>query len=335
MRLGRSSLVISLPNVWTKINKLSKGDRVSMMAQRDGSLLVLPGARKEMAYKRTSLVIEQDEDENFIIRKITACYLNGYDAIEVLSPKFFPSEQQKAIRKAVSSLGMSIMETDTRRVYVESLIDESKVSVSRTLRRIHVIVLSMCQGIIDVLKDWNMELARSIYGLDDDVDQFTRLLLRLSRKCVEDPVLMIEVGLEPGDCLDIKMLAHELEHIADCSVDMALRALVLHSTDQKIPEYLLEPLLEMHELACKLYDESMKAFFSLDIGLANKVIDSAVEVEELSKKASELLIKETNSAVVCTFCHLRHNVENIVDHSTDIAELVIDRGYSSTVEERI
>ena len=99
MKLGRSSLVISLPNSWIKMNKLKKGDIVSITTQKDGSLLILPGIRREKPHKKITLLIKQDEDESFIARKIIACYLNGYEAIELVSSKFFSSRQQKAIKK--------------------------------------------------------------------------------------------------------------------------------------------------------------------------------------------------------------------------------------------
>ncbi len=335
VRLGRSSIVISLPRSWINMNKLKKGDVVSMAVQRDGSLLIFPEIRKEMPAKRISLVIKQSEDEASIARKIIACYLNGYSAIELISPKFFLSEQQRAIKKVALNLKMSIMETSTRRIYLESLLDESKVSVARTLRRIHTIISSMCQGITKVLKDWNVELASSIYNLDDEVDQFTFLLLRLSKKCIEDPMLATKTGVEPKDCLYLSMLAHKLEHIADCSADIAQRVLLLDESGKKFQPYLVEPLLEMHELACKLYDESMEAYFSLDTELANKVIDSMFEVEKLSKKAWKTLVRETNPAILCAFCYIRDKIESIAEYSTDISELIVDKSYSFVMEKEL
>ena len=327
MRLGRSSLVVSLPNKWIKMNKLKKGDIIYLTTQKDGSLLISPGVRKEKPHKEITLVIKQEEDESFIARKIIACYLNGYGAIELVSSRFFSSRQQRAIKKVATSLKMSIMEANPKRIYLETLLDESKVSVDRTLRRIHMIVLSMCQGIGDVMKEWDMGLARSIYTLDDEVDQFTFLLLRLFRMCVEDPMLMSQVGIKAGDCLDFRILALKLEHIADCSADIAWRLLMLDSMDQRLPEHLLEFLIKKQALACKTYEESMRAFFSLNTELADRIIDSIGGVEELNREVSRLLMDERNPAVVCTFCHLRDNIEKIFEYSVDIAELVIDRSY--------
>ena len=85
--LGRSSLVISLPKHWVKLNELKKGDVVSLAVQRDRSLTVFPSVKKEKESKEVILHIDADERETLIVRRIIGCYLNGYSGIKVLSKK--------------------------------------------------------------------------------------------------------------------------------------------------------------------------------------------------------------------------------------------------------
>jgi phosphate uptake regulator len=47
MSLGRSSLVVSLPKYWVELNELKRGDIVSMAINRDRSLVIFPGTRKQ------------------------------------------------------------------------------------------------------------------------------------------------------------------------------------------------------------------------------------------------------------------------------------------------
>ena len=54
MLLGRSSMVISLPKNWLKLNELKKGDVVSYAIQRDRSLAVYPSATKKAINKQTT-----------------------------------------------------------------------------------------------------------------------------------------------------------------------------------------------------------------------------------------------------------------------------------------
>jgi len=56
MSLGRSSLVISLPKHWVNLNKLKRGDVVSLEVQRDRSLTVFAGAERKKE-ERNSMVI--------------------------------------------------------------------------------------------------------------------------------------------------------------------------------------------------------------------------------------------------------------------------------------
>ena len=72
MLLGRSSLVISLPQNWMQLNELKKGDVVSFAIQRDRSLVIYPGAKKKIETKETTIHIGPNEDELMITMKILA-----------------------------------------------------------------------------------------------------------------------------------------------------------------------------------------------------------------------------------------------------------------------
>jgi len=112
--LGGSSLVISLPRHWVKLNELKQGDVVSLDVQRDRSLVVFPSVKKKKEYKEIILHVDADEKEPLIVRRIIGCYLNGYSNIKVLSKKIFSVSQRKAIRNIVRMLYMRIMESILR-----------------------------------------------------------------------------------------------------------------------------------------------------------------------------------------------------------------------------
>jgi len=85
MSLGRSSLVISLPKNWIQLNNLNKGDVVSFAIQRDRSLVISPGAEKKRKHNEITVRIEKNEEITLLVRKIMACYLNGYFGIRLVS----------------------------------------------------------------------------------------------------------------------------------------------------------------------------------------------------------------------------------------------------------
>ncbi|NIP67495.1 hypothetical protein GWN63_05575, partial [Candidatus Bathyarchaeota archaeon] len=199
MSLGRSSLVISLPKHWTKLNELKKGDVVSLAIQRDRSLVVFPGTgRKEQAGEIT-LHIDPEEKNSVIARSIIACYLNGYRGIRLVSQEVFPVVQQKAIRRIVRILYMRIMESDAKSMHIVTLIDESKASVKSGIQRMHTVANSMCRDALNSLGNRDLTLAKTVYSLDDDVDHFSFFILRLLRRAALDPALANQLGLEPID----------------------------------------------------------------------------------------------------------------------------------------
>ena len=164
MSLGRSSLVISLPKNWMQLNELKKGDVVSFAIQRDRSLVIYPGAKKKTEAKETTLRIDTNEDELLITMKIVGCYLNGYSGITLISEKVFSVPQMKAIRKAAGMLYLRIMESNSKGVFIQTLMDETKADLKQTVLRLHMISQSMGEDAIKSLKNKDIALAKAVFS---------------------------------------------------------------------------------------------------------------------------------------------------------------------------
>ncbi|NWG10225.1 phosphate uptake regulator PhoU [Candidatus Bathyarchaeota archaeon] len=195
MSLGRSSSVISLPKNWMQLNELKKGDVVSLALQRDRSLVIFPSAEKRIEPKEITLHVASSEGETLIVRRIISCYLNGYSGIKIASDKIFSVPQRKAIRNIVRMLYMRIMESDSKSMYIQTLIDESKASLEPAIQRMHLISHSMCTDALNSLKSWDTTLAKAVFSLDDDVDHFSFFILRLLRNAAQDSVLQMNLAL--------------------------------------------------------------------------------------------------------------------------------------------
>src|SRR3990170_215173 len=236
MSLGRSSMVVSLPKNWMALNELKKGDVVSFDIQRDRSLVIYPSARKRKENKEITLRISQNEDEVLITRRIIGCYLNGYTGLTLISEKIFSIPQRKAIRNIAGILYMRIMESDSKGVYIQTLIDESKASLEQAIQRMHLISQSMCEDTFTALKNGDLELAKAVFSLDDDVDHFTFFIQRLLRDAAQNPVLANELRVDPLDCMDHQTLVYRMEQAADYAADVAKHMILLFGTEEEIPE---------------------------------------------------------------------------------------------------
>jgi phosphate uptake regulator len=334
MSLGRSSLVISLPKNWVQLNNLNKGDVVSFAIQRDRSLVVSPGAEKKMKHNEISVRIETSEDATLLVRKIIACYLNGYFGIRLISDSVFSVPQRDAIRNIAGKLYMRIMDSDAQTVYLETLgVDESAASLQLALKRIQTICLSMCNDALKSLSTSDMELARSVFSLDDDVDHFSFFIFRLLRNAAQDPVLASELGIDPVDCMDFQTLVHGVEHAADYSANIVKHVIMLGQSQQEMPEDVLTFMFTAGTEAVDLYAKAVNAFLSKDAPFSVKIMEQQRRIEKLDQEIASKAFTGNQKSVMLVFavCSIRDNIRKIADCAADIAEIAVNRAYKAEI----
>ena len=329
MSLGRSSMVISLPKNWMALNELNKGDVVSFAIQRDRSLVIYPSAQKKTETKETTLHVGQNDDGDLITRKIIGCYLNGYTGITLISEKIFSIPQRKSIRNIASMLYMRIMESDAKGIYIQALMDESKASLEQAIQRMHLISQSMCEDAFIALKENNIELAKAVFSMDDDVDHFTFFILRLLRNAAQNPVLANELRVDPLDCMDFETLVYTMEHAADYSAEVARHIIMLDGTKEKIPSDICELMNEAGSLAVDSYAKAVNTFFSKDVPIAVGILKSQQRIDVLDQDIASKSFtgKQKNAQLVCAICSIRDNIKRIADSAADIAEIAINRAF--------
>jgi len=330
--LGRTSLVVSLPKHWVELNELKRGDTVSLAVQRDRSLVVFPSVKKGEKRKEITLHVNTDEKEPLIVRRIIGCYLNGYSVIKVLSKKIFSVPQRKAIRNIVRMLFMRIMESNSKSMYIQTLIDETKASLELAIHRMHLISHSMCRDALKSLKNRDVMLAKSVFSLDDDVDHFSYLLLRLLRDAAQDTILANQLEIDPIDCMDYQTLVYRVEHAADHSATIAKQLILLNGSRQKIPDELLTLLFTAGTEAVNLYDKALTAFFSKNVADSVEIIEQEKKVEKLNREIASktFMSKQKSPLIVCIVCFIRGSIRGIAECAADVAEIAINRAYKVT-----
>jgi len=331
MSLGRSSLVISLPKYWVQLNELKQGDVVSVAMSRDRSLVIFPGAKKEREAEKITLHVDEGDKVSQVIRSIIACYLDGYSEIKLVSKKFFKATQQKALRDAVKKLYMRIMEADSKQMRIVTLIDESRASVETGIKRMYALSSSMCKDVLSALKNNDVELAKTVYALDDEVDNFAFFLLRLVRKAATDPTLANQLNLDALDCLDYQTFTHRIEQIADQATSIAKSIIMMHESRKKISKNISDKLYLAGSTALDLYEKAVNSLFTNDIKASEEVITRKADVEKLDREIAALaFLKEKDTTVICACCSIRDSILRIAGFAADIAEIALDRFYKPT-----
>ena len=329
MSAGKSSLVVSLPKEWMQLNELKKGDTVSFSIQRDRSLVIFPSNFKKSAPKEITLSINENDEEILISQKILGAFLNGYTGIMLTSGSIFTVPQTKAIRNMAGRLYMRVMEADSKCVYIQNLMDESKASLEQAIQRMHMISRSMCEGAINALKNGDTALAKSVFSLDDDVDHFAFFILRILRNAAQDPHLAKEIHVDPVDCMDHQTLVYRMEYAADYAADIARHIVMLNGTHQKIPEEVLALMISGGTEAVDLYVKAVEAFFAKDVCAAVEIMKHEPRMEkfEVEIASKSFTGPQKTAELVCAICSIRDNIKRISHCAFSIAEISVNRAF--------
>ena len=81
---------------------------------------------------------------------------------------------------------MGIMESTSKGVFVQTLMDETKADLKQTVQRMHMISQSIGEDAIKSLKNKDIALAKAVFSLDDDVNHFAYFLIRVLRNAAQD-----------------------------------------------------------------------------------------------------------------------------------------------------
>jgi phosphate uptake regulator len=327
MALGKSSLVVSLPKDWIESNSLKKGDFVTINIQRDLSLLLQPSLRSREESKRIVVEIDKESSPESIFRIVIGCYLNGYNDIVLNSRNIFSVLQQQAIRNVVKSLYLRILASNASSVTLQTLMNESMANLLDGIERMHIITLSMCNDLVKAMKNWDLELARSVVALEEDVDQFMFYLIRLIRSAAIDPALANHLGIDMLDCLDYQTLVDLIERVADNIYKAANSLVQVEEYKNSIPIDLWDKLIQTTETSVMAYSDAIEVFKQRSVETCDKIIDEQYKLSQLARSITPFPNILVSEPYFYSLYVIRDSVMLIGDYAADIAELTIDKAY--------
>lgn len=330
MALGRSSLVVSLPKHWTELNELKQGDVVSLAIQRDRSLAIFPGTGSKKGAREISLHIDPAQKASTIKRNIVSIYLNGYTTIRLFSTDIFPVFQQKAIRNIVQRLYMRIMDCNAKTMHIVSLMDETKASVLSGIQRMHILSNSMLQEVLSSLQTQDPDLAKTTFQLEDDVNNFSYLILRTLQRAALEPAFANNLDVKMSDCFDYQILVYRIKEVANRASDIAKHIVMLSQKQLRISEKLIELMQKAGKNAHTIYNQAFKAYFSNVVDKAEKLVERGKLVVKLDQEIAtwSFLYEKKNPIIICATCSIRENIKNIAESGIKIAVSTIDRSFS-------
>lgn len=190
------------------------------------------------------------------------------------------------------------------------------------LLKMGAMVLEIVEEAVQSLIKQDLEMARRVYQMDDQIDE---LELELENECMRLLALQQPMARDLRVIGTIMKIITDLERMGDHAVNIAKVTIEIGN------EPLIKPLIDiprMAKLSQEMVNKSLDAFMRSDIHLAEEVAydDEAVDkiYEEIYKELIEMIIE--NPSITRQATHLLfigRYLERIADHATNIGERVI------------
>ena len=340
-QVGYSTLVVSLPRDWVKEVGLKRGDVISLVREADGTLRLFPAVGKETK-NPIKVIVEADKivEEGLLTRLVTGMYIIGHDTIQITSRRGLNKMHLDEIRKTVQRLtGISIVEQTLTYTTLQNFVDPTKFPVNGLLRRLYIITSSMLNAAYRSLKEKRKDLANEVLHMENEVDRIYWLVVRQLLLAIRDRMIGKKLGIEhPLHIIGSRTVAKFLEEIGDCVEDIASEILRLIEIGYEPTEEVLSSIYGFFELIEDIYSKTMKAFFQLDLKLANeaaqRVDDADIMAYNLTEKIFTTIQRCSQDPEACDVPNLNYylslrtiigTLERIADHCSTVCEITINR----------
>ncbi|MBS7655993.1 phosphate uptake regulator PhoU [Candidatus Bathyarchaeota archaeon] len=317
--VGKSTLTVSLPNAWVKKLDLKKGDFVSIIMENNSSLTILKSSESLEAPKTCLINSDIYQEKESIKRLIIADYVNGFDIIKVISSKRIGNNVIQAIREAESRLiGLNVVEETPSCVTLQCSINLASFPIDVVIRRLYMIFLIMLDGVIQALKDLNLELVEETKQREYEANRMYLLILRLLNEAQKIGISGVE------DVLTITIVASALERMADWANKIAEEIEKIEEEGIEVSEKTKNTIENYYKRIRELSEKAIKSIMNNDANLANTLINNfkgGLDTEAYS------IIRDipTSTFEACLLGRVIWNLQRIGEIIVTIAEAAIDK----------
>jgi len=324
---GKSTYIVSLPRRWVQDVGLVRGETLTIIPQRDKTLLLVPrNVRKPEKPTAETVEVTSNDNPNSIVRKVAALYLLGYKSIYISTKEERIQSVQRNVVKEFARrklVGAEIVSDSRNGMALQVLLSYPELSVSDALRRMAIIATSMHRDAINALRNMNTDLAEEIIRMDDEVDRFNFYIIRELKSAVSEEQTLKEIGLErPRDCLGYRLIARSVERVADHAVSISKYVLMLKN---QVCDSIMEELERMSAFAISGFSQAIKSLFTKDYSSADQVIEDNLRIATMEKEVIDKITDVKLDAETVSLLRLIvESIRRTAEYGSDIAEVVLN-----------
>ncbi len=323
-KTGSSSYIVTLPKDWVDSTGLKAGDY--LLVYQHGNRLIITPAEAEIQEINGQVIVHGDQDVREIFRVVVAMYLAGYNTISI---EF--RDTRSDLAKKISELkhlarvklaGVEVVDETYNMLVLKILLNLQELPLMRAIRRLHLIVNNMLADALTAFRDKDTGLAEAVIQRDDEADRFHFMITRQLSLALLDIRIMHELGIgNPVETINYRILARNLERIADHAVNISRRAI----TRPKDCYY----CFDYYEIGMRiqgLFNEAMDSIYKLKRRTAEEVIQHADELAEYIRIFLEKVLRDTkiSEAEKTTLAMTYDSFRRIIRYSSGIAEAALN-----------
>ncbi|UXD22329.1 hypothetical protein IPA_03580 [Ignicoccus pacificus DSM 13166] len=173
VKLGKSTLVISLPAEWVRKKGLKAGDTLTLYID-ENEITIIPSTLGSSHKITATIRVKRIEDE-VLYRMIVSAYIAGAQDITIeLEDTSLMKEVLKQVKNATSHLiGLEMVDQSLNKVVLQAFTDVHAQSLESLINRILKLMILM----LDHLKEEKIDLSY-LNDLENEIDKLYRLTMR-------------------------------------------------------------------------------------------------------------------------------------------------------------
>ncbi len=275
-------------------------------------------SREQATIKATIDYIHSEGAENNL-RILISHYLAGYDNIRLTTKKGFSAYDRKFIKDAVRQklIGLELVEESRNELVFQCLLNYNDLPLSRVIKNMYGLVISMLEDSMTALQDHNLEIAEDVIQRDDDVDRFYLLAVRQLKAAIEDIELSNKIGIRyPRECLGYRLITKSIERIGDHAVKIARNVLKMSAEMDTN-----DSIFKMAGNSRKVFESSINSMTEEDLQAINKIV---VEAKNVSQFGVSLESQDEKYSSAVELSMILESLRRVAEYSADIAEVSIN-----------
>jgi len=322
--IGGSSFMVSLPKDWVEKFNLKQGDTLLVSVEDEGAIRIIPSTLVGRAEPPERAVIEEPDLRNLerFKREIFAYYILGIDQMEIRLRNKITPEFMNALNEITRSLiGIEITSMEKDRVILSCLTSKD-LSIDSVLTRMEQLVSTIMEGICDHLRNPNKIALQSLQTLEEDVDRFYMLSVRLENVGMRK---MHDSGLSSWDFLRM-LLGHRL--ITKCIEEISDELMkVVGYFESAEPEGEGRKIfIEELETINSCFQIAMNAFLKEDLEAAHQSYELGERIKERLRKRFEENSESASKVEDIKIQFALHSLIELCRTLRTISEIAINRG---------